>query len=307
MSELNISRMTILFAACVAVATCLMGSVATADFIQYSNGHTVFGTSQRGETTDGTVNFAVYENASPGGDWTQVFGAAVAEQIKGLPPDARGVATQVDATADYIYFYQVVNNNPIGVVNNPLYGLDVPSPSRESVSSVGYIDGYVFNENGTPVGIINPSLGDSAAGNYGPTGIDTSIFDGLPTLANVALSGPMFAPDSNAISPAWGRILTNNVQFRWDSGGRGSVGATQIEPDGYGSILFFTSHQLPSRCAMGVLYGDGSALGDIIAPLIGEPPTPVPEPATLVLILAGAPLALLGWRRWRRRRQQRNA
>jgi len=307
MSQPNrLPRMTILFAACIAAATCLTESVATADFIQYSNGHTVFGASQRGKTTDGTVNFAVYEN--PGGDWTQVFGPAVAQQIEGLPPDARGVATQVDATAEYIYFYQVVNNNPVGLVNNSLNGLDVPIPSRYTISSLGYIDGYVFNENGTPVTIFNPSLGDSAAGNYGPTGIDTSIFDGLPTLANVALSGPIFAPDNNAISPAWGRILTNNVQFRWDTGGNrgGSVGATQIEPDGYGSILFFTTSQLPSRCAMGVLYGDGSALGDIIAPLIGDPPDPIPEPATLVMILAGAPLALLGWRRWKRRRQ-RNA
>jgi hypothetical protein len=94
---------------------------------------------------DSVVNFTVYRNTN--GNWTDdsFFGGI------GRTDLANGDAlwgASADTGAGFVYLYQVVNNDPVGMgIENPLHDFNI-AMARTSVTGAGYFDGVFVDAGG---------------------------------------------------------------------------------------------------------------------------------------------------------------
>lgn len=230
----------------------------------------------------GVVNFAVYENTT--GDWVTALG------LTGLANEGGTVAGSgpagVDTSAEYVYFYQIVN-----VGTTPIDQLQVGMNPIDA-SSVGYVTGTSLSD-GAAITSANPYLGANpgtqpleAGGNGVPTSLGgltgLAASSGVNNAFGSAISGPGGTIPPN--SPATGNVAFNFVAF---------AGNVTIAPGAYSTLLFITSHK-----SYGYLTGtlnDGGLT-------YNELPAPVPLPATLALLASGVP-GLMGIGFFLRRKQ----
>lgn len=266
-----------------------MSLPARADFLSDYTGHAVFGLGDpRG---DGHVSFAVYENLG-GGNWISALGldtAGTVQQLKtGYP---------VIDNAPYVYFYQIVNTDPLpdSGSDRPLTGMIVRGAG--SATSMGYLNGVVFNDVGIQDG--NVVDGGGVGGTNVNLGVNTSnpdkLDDGAPSAGGFEFGrSPVFLPflaDSAAQRPDSCQFSFADLRFHFRNLTAHGFGDFSIDPGGYSSVLFFTSDIAPIY-RFSILEDSADTQADL--------PSPAPEPLPIAtLVVVGLPLTLLWTRRLR--------
>jgi len=222
----------------------------------------------------GVVSFAVFENTGGGSFVTALntlLGTSLsASQIPG--------ASAIDATARFIYLYQVRNTASSTPVIEDLKITDT-SPGGSRFTSVGFLSKQVFVDSQGNVGVgSNTGLGTN------PSADDP--LDGNPSFKNQTLNG--FATVAGSINPS-------GTDFDEGGSGDGFVTISFNEPTIRGgqtsSVVFLTSRFPPGYAEGGIQDGTRSD-GDI-------PTAITPEPGSLVL--CGLGVSFLGFYGWRRR------
>jgi hypothetical protein len=267
-------------------------NTANAGFVAGFNGNSQLGPTALGagtdDSSDGIVSFAVY--ATEDSDWTDDFTPFFDADVTSGSTFSSGV----DVDTDFVYFYQVTNNNP-GTVDNFLSLLRVPEASPGVFTSWGFVHRHVFLDTAAelfaPVGPLgNEALGTEplppdSPGDHTPgdsASPPTGFFDTeLPPLGE-DVGG--LVPDAQ--DPTGAQVVIDNgsryLQFTLNFVGTGS----------FTSILFATSNKGPIYLTGELQDGLPESQGDIAVP--------TPEPATLALLLGGAPLGLVALRRRRK-------
>lgn len=270
--------MRILSAAVILLA---LPSLANAGFLAGFSGNSQFGPPPA--AADAAVSFSVYENTD--GDWTDD-----ADFAAFTPASGPFFSGSIDATAKYVYLYQVINNNP----TDPEKGLSlllIPESSPGIYTSFGYIDHAVFEDADGGVGpATNVALGDDRE----PTGLPSDTpGDGVPSDFETPLG---FLGDLGATNPRKGEILSDSVFFGASVASPINVLQFTFEllSGGYTTLLFATSNSAPKITRAEVQDGTPRSAGDIAVP--------TPEPGTLLLALAGLPVGLVKLMRRRRAR-----
>lgn len=250
-------------------------SQATAQFQPGFTGWTEFADS--GSSAGGVVDFAVYQNTgADGGDWTQQLGLTNSIASAGVL-DSNGGST-VDSTAQYVFFYEVVNTAP-AAGNGSIANFNVNSYSNP-YSSGGWLNNYVFND--TAVTNTHPYIGTQPTGTppdnqqyYYPSSSGQSLDPTTPfTNSGVSTTAPA---DVASLGGAGGG---GAATFQWLN--INNLGFHLLGASHYSPVLFLTSNTGPS-------YAPGSLSSTSgLNPSDGNIPTQAPEPATLLMWGAGA-------------------
>lgn len=254
-----------------AVSLAISPAAVQGGFLTQYTGNTQM--SDSGASVGGVVDFAVYQNPT-GQNWETDLGISSAVTGSG-----------VDATAAYVYFYEVVNTAP-NAGNGLIAHFNVGN-SGTPFTSGGWLKGYDFNDaNNNAVGPpSNPFLGPAASGN--------DPFSNQPSHSGVSLGSPPFT--NNGLSP------TNPMGVA-ALGGPGSGGTATflwtildgnslLGQNSYSPVLFFTSDMSP-------VYANGS-ISDSSGLNPADPGVPsqeAPEPATLGIWALGA--LVVGRKHW---------
>jgi PEP-CTERM motif-containing protein len=211
-------------------------------------------------TTSGIVDFAVYQNdGTMGGNWTLQLG------ISGVATD--GFGSGIDTTAQYVYFYEVVN------VGSTKYGDLFVNSYSNPYSSGGWLLGKVFNE------AVDGAVGPATNRYLGtiPTGPDSSGIH--PSANDGVLSTPLtssFISDGSTVRPLAINTLGGGgvpADFAWVN--FPLAGTTQLSPAQYSPVLFLTSNTAPTYASGGLQSTSGTASAGI--------PSEAPEPGTLAI------------------------
>lgn len=256
------------------VGVTLLSLVALPGFAEAGFLSSFTGSTQMSENgnSDGVVNFAVYAtDATEGGSWVAQLDLETKARFIGLS----------DTTAAFVFFYQVVNTNPVGGADPTLVQLKitnngVPYSSTGFLASsavVGISEGEVFQD---VDGLVGPS-DNVFIGKNGPFADDP--IDGVPT-QTAALASPFHATHKDAVRP-----LTATADDL-----AGFAGFSFTLPSGaFSTILFLTSNMGPPGYGVGNLRdGDPTSNGDI--------PVHAPAPMSAVLFGIGC-LGLVYWKR----------
>jgi hypothetical protein len=257
-------------AAAVALATFLLapGSARASGWVPGDSGNVVLtGTP----TSNGIVNYAVYNYT--GASTTLSAELATLGLTSNLvfnnPTTVAAMDPTTTSSTTYLYFYQVVNNQPVAT-GSGLTQLFLGANPAQMVSA-GVVKDATFSQGGNPVG---PSTNQTLNGNPDATPFVTGAPAG--TVGAWTYQGPE--------SPG-------GVFF----GGAPGPGAV-LAPGQYGYLMVVASNVAP-------VFGS-VALHDGVAPdAVGLAPVPTPEPGTFALIGLGLPL--LGWGYARRLRARK--
>jgi hypothetical protein len=267
-------------------------------------------------TIQGSVNFAVYQNQ--GSPTLDVFGTNYKDSkgkqnldtkdFTGFNVNSAGTgasaAAGLDASAKYLYMYQVTNN---GMTTNrlPITSTFIPvNPSlvtsygilRDSTTSGVKPLGFTDNR-GSITGLNKPS-GSSFANNLGPEMLTASgqIIGFQYNAGDNLIGGNVKTYAPGEIDKDGGPFKTLDLQ----SGGLMVTWAgAGITAGNRGDIFFFTSNLAPRFVFADLNNGaNASATGLVV--------TPMPAPASVVLCGVGIAVvgAVAGLRRWRATRIQ---
>lgn len=241
-------------------------AIAQAGFLSQYTGNTQM--SGAGTSASGVVDFAVYQNPT-GHDWVADLGlsSAVTGQLSG-----GGV---VDTSANYVYFYEVVNTAPSG---NGMISIFNVGNAGVPFTSGGWLRGYVFADaNNNAVGPTgNPFLGPAASGD--------DPFTDQPSNSGVNLGNPPFTntgvspTDPTGVASLGGASSMGTATFLWTI----LFGNALLGQNAYSPVLFYTSNSAPVFVSGSI--SDSSGLN----PSDGGIPGQAPEPATLLMWSIGA-------------------
>jgi hypothetical protein len=248
-------------AACL-VEIALIANSASAGFMPEFTGWTMMSDT----SASGVVDFAVYQNAA-GHNWETDLGlnATVAGVV-----DSSGGST-VDATASYVFFYEVVTTG-----TTALSQLSVPSYSTP-YSSGGYLSGTVFND---ADGAVGPSANKYIGPNPSGTPPDNQQYY-YPSQSGQSLALSPFT--NSGVSPKFpggGIDLGGNAGLFQDQAVFQFNLANLLSAGRYSTVLFLTSNTSPT-------YANGSVSGGALSS-DGNIPTQAPEPTTLAMWGLGA-------------------
>jgi hypothetical protein len=238
-------------------------SQVKADWLTDFDGHSLMGnTGIQSEAADGHFSFAVYENT---GNWVDDLLGEMFEGVEDL------AGTEVDTAAPYVYFYQVVNSNFFTAGEEHFLDSALVKAVGASVSSVGYLESTMFKS-----GPGSPDAGNKVKlpGNSGLGDADFEADtpgDGIfseHTGTSVGL-----AMDANAKGFVSAVIDADDIQWTF---------ATQLKPEEYSAIFYYTSDLAPS-ITTGMIFAS-QAIGDVVSTT-----NPVPAPPAMALALLGVP------------------
>lgn len=248
-------------------------SQANAQFQPGFTGWTEFADS--GSSAGGVVDFAVYQNTgADGGNWESQLGLSSSIASNGVL-DSNGGNT-VDSTAQYVFFYEVVNTAP-AAGNGSIANFNVNSYTTPYTSG-GWLNNYVFND--TAVTNTHPYIGTQPTGTppdnqqyYYPSVMGQSLDSATPfTNSGVTTTAP------TGVASLGGAGGGGAATFQWTT----FFGNHLLAASHYSPVLFLTSNTTPS-------YAPGSLSGTSgMNPSDGNIPTQAPEPATLLMWGAGA-------------------
>ena len=270
-------------------ALMLHPSTASAAFLPAFSGYTQmsdFGIS------DGLINFSVYQNNGTTGNWITDLA------LTGSPPVPVTLAGATTGLEKFVYFYEVVNNNPIAPEANltQYYVYSGPSPYL----SAGYLVANVFRDDGGAVGPAGneflvtgadpPPPPDASTGAPSHSGAD-SVPGSPPD------TPPFFVANGGTTAPtaaSTGGAPDNFAKFFFLASTPLGIPPNGIGTAGFSPVLFLTSD-------VGPTYDEGN-LRDGGAISNGGVPVQAPEPNTLWLPVAAifGFVGTYGWRRWRR-------
>lgn len=296
-------RQAVLAASTVAVGLLgLQNGPAQAAFLGAFEGYSVFGGGAPAcALCDSTVNFAVYQTED--NDWTddaafggnaQAFGTLLNPQLipPAFPPGTSFqpfAANTVDQDTNFVFFYQIVNTDPLGAAEEVLENFNIAitgkqgeaiNPVQNPYSSAGYLNQRTFdNKSSAEDPLDNPN-------DWEPTEVQTVTPIGTDT-SGVNPAGVRLDQIAN---PAVGIGAFGGVQFGFDP---------LIAPDGMSSLMFLTYDG--GREWIDFVWAETASPGGFGA--AGDVPgvkMEVPEPGTIILFGSG----LLGLGLIRRRRQR---
>lgn len=288
-SRLSLQSAALLLAAWVGIA--LPGTVR-GDFMVSHTGHTVFGSNGAGGLGDpggdGHVSFAVYQNTS--GDWTNALG--LTGSAVSLAP-----GTSLTSGARYVYFYQIVNTDPIqNGLDSALTSLTLRG-AADLATSVGYLHGQVFNDIGIQGGSAvsqGPVTGANVNLSINTSDPDT-LDDGIPSASGFDFTDVAFTDGAGQRPDSYLKEsgdLRFNFQDLTDVMGM-NLGDFRIAPGAFSTVMFFTSDAGPGY-RFSILENSADTQADL--------PVPVPEPSSLwVMLITGLPLAAISAMSWFRR------
>ncbi len=254
------------------ISSLLVAAPLNAGFLTSNTGNSQLSDSA---SSDGIVNFAVYQNTGGSGDWVTDLGlAGIALFLDGL-----------DTSAQYVLFYQLVNTNPVGTADPSLTTLRV-STGGSAYTALGYLNNRVFTDSdGEKVG----AIGNRFLGTEGPKPDD--VVDGTPSESGVALAALPFAFQGSARNPLTGERDAglgpdSFASWLWPAGSL----AGPVTPNGFSTVVFVTTNNA-------ILSGGKSEIQDGAVPSDGDAPmqsavqAELPEPASLIVWGLGVGLA----------------
>lgn len=244
-------------------------STAKAAAIAGSSGYTSM--SLGCDLCDSIVNFTVYQNTD--GNWTDdpFFGGVTRS---GLPDTAGRWGVGVDSSAQYVYLYQVINNNP-GSVDNPLHGFNISNLYNVIPTSAGFFAGVFQDVAGNTVN----NASDFALSNPDPASLTGDVpNNGAPSASGQTPQGIIAAAVVNPATIRSDLLMSNpavpgffaSVQWNWADQAQLALGQTS-------GVLFLTSNAGPAWA-----WAETESPGGSGAP--GDVPFAAPEPATWLLI-----------------------
>jgi len=246
------------FGVLLTLAVVAVGAPARAAFLTTDSGNTQPYHTVPGPGVGGTVNFTVLDRT--GGTAGDVFGTGIAN-FDALFVAAAGSGA-FDASAQYLYLYQTVNNGP-SAGSFPI-STNTVEVTPGFLTSYGTFTGTSFSTTvlGAPAGFNDPSAISTGASPVIVTGQGGLSSPGL-ILGSTSLRA-LFTPELFA-------------------GGK--------------SVLWgYTSNRAPAIGQTGLI--DGGTTSNGAVPTAAGPP--VPEPSAVVLSLIGLPIGLLLRRRMAR-------
>lgn len=226
------------------VAALLFSANANAGFVTQYNGNSA--STSGNAAVDSTISFAIYEVTT--NDWATTLGVTIGGSTK----NSQWTTANDVLGAGVVFFYQVVNDSPLGGQNLELDQFVFDAPVNFSYT--GYLTDAVFNDADGAVGVGNPLNGTTI-----------SIVDGSDN--SVTTVAPNSQASNSVTGTAW-RFMT-----------------TAIDANESSTILFGTIHNsnpLPPDFASGEsrqISATASTDSDI--------PVPNPEPGTLALLGIG--------------------
>lgn len=241
-------------------------AAAKAGFLTQYTGNTQM--SGAGTSASGVVDFAVYQNPT-GHNWVADLGlsSAVTGQLSG-----GGV---VDANANYVYFYEVVNTAPSG---NGMISIFNVGNAGIPFTSGGWLRGYVFSD------ASNNAVGPVGNAFLGPAASGDDPFTNQPSNSGVSLGNPPFTNasvspvDPTGLASLGGASSMGTATFLWTI----LFGNALLGQNAYSPVLFYTSNSAPVYAGGSI--SDPSGLN----PSNGGIPGQAPEPATLLMWSMGA-------------------
>jgi hypothetical protein len=253
----------------IAALALLLGTspiTAEAGFLSQYTGNTQM--SGAGTSASGVIDFAVYQNPS-GHNWAADLGlsSAVTGQLSG-----GGV---VDTSANYVYFYEVVNTAPSGSGMISIFNI---GNAGIPFTSGGWLRGYVFSD------ASNNAVGPVGNAFLGPAASGDDPFTGQPSNSGVSLGNPPFTntdvspTDPTGVASLGGASSMGTATFLWTI----LFGNALLGQNAYSPVLFYTSNSAPVYAGGSI--SDPSGLN----PSDGGIPGQAPEPATLLIWSMGA-------------------
>ncbi|MEX0711623.1 MAG: PEP-CTERM sorting domain-containing protein [Pirellulales bacterium] len=225
------------------------------------------------EHVTAVVSFAVYDNSGDDFD-TGVLGSPT-----GLYERGDLLTPEVDLSAPFIYLYQITNFNV--AADNLHIRVFYLTDTHDLIDAIGFFSGRVFTDTDGNVG---PS-GNEALGDDSGTDPVDPLVDDVVTLYG---SDPGFASLTAAGDPDDAGDAGGGIKFiQYTS-------STVLSDGAFSSVIIATSNFGPSF-RTGILEDGGDDLTSD-----GNVPVPTPEPATLALLLGGAPVGLVALRRRRK-------
>lgn len=253
---------------------------------EFRSAVSTFGLNDQGGSTntcvlcDSVVNTGVYRTAA--GNWVSELGLGSVINTLG--------SAGLDLSANYVFFYQFQNTNPLGGTNAPLENFNVTSGvqgTARQYSSGGFLNNRTFSNfinSDTPLDIPhnnnfeNPNSPGGLVATTGP--------QERPAALAFSDEGP--SPIASA-SVKGGQQAYEGALFSWDINEFDGL----VDPLAFSTVLFLTSDHAPGIVwAETESQGGFGAAGDVFGA------SSVPLPAS-VLLLGPALLALgyLGRRR----------
>ncbi len=291
-----------LFVRAAAVALALVALPRGAEagtFLPAYTGYTVIGAGGPGTpnptgATDGVINFAVYHNVGGSGNWATDLG---------INPSL--LTSGANTTAQYVYFYSVVNtlgpNNPNSSSSDAtLFNLSVDTLNHSD--SAGVVSGYAFRDAPGAGGVVGP-VGNQYLGTNASNAGSDFYGDGSPSYQLTDDGFPVGNISLTASTAAQAAIMVSSTSINPITGAMSTLFTFSLAPNQFSTLVFVTSNEPPG-------YGTASSQGVLGSPGVvsgsaGDVPVPTPEPGTFALLGLGLPL--LGWGYARRARAAKAA
>lgn len=268
-------------------------------FVAELSGASEFGSPQPGGVEcglcDSVVNFAAYANPL-NQNWVEALGIGNNEIFDDVAQNSPGMDEPLDRFASWVFFYQILNTNPLGGTNADLENFNVtkvahlpgeqygqpinvqPYNSAASIDEWDIVDfitdpGLDVGNDFSPSQTGARSIQQSSDGNTG---------EEAQAISSTRLGGP--APISNAgiLQGAFTGAL-----FLFDEGGQPGA----IQPDEYSDLLVLASNERYAGFVWAETESSGGfgAAGDV-AGIVN--PIPLPMPALMLLSGLGGFLVL---------------
>jgi len=249
---------------------------------EFRSAVSTFGLNDQGTSTgacalcDSVVNTGVYR--SSGGNWVSELGLGPVINTLG--------SGGIDFSANYAFFYQFQNTNPLGGTNAPLENFNVTSGvegTPRQYTSGGFLTGQTFENfinSDTPLDI--PHNGAFENGNS-PGGLVSTTG---PQERPAALAFSDEGPSPIASSAVKGGLVAyEGALFSWDINEFDGL----VDPGAFSTVLWLTSDHAPTLVwAETESQGGFGAAGDVYGAA-----SAVPLPAGILLL--GPALLALGY------------
>ena len=277
--ELGLKAMAVPTLAALGLA--LAAGPASASWVSGFSGYSVFGGGAIPcALCDSANDFAVWRNDGQTGNWATDLGLTP-QIVNGTNVDINPIGSPtwsggVDTTSDFVFFYQVFNNDPLDVSNPPLQDFNIsveykpplPHPDPVNVPNPFTSGGYITDDKDlytTTAPQLTQTPDDPFTWSPTDTTIDPNLPDSTPGVAPSQIDYELISSPSVLAGAVFPGI---NFTF----------GTTEIPTDGKSAILFLTSDLGPGYVwAETQSSGGFGAAGDV-------PGVKLPEPGTLGLL-----------------------